>query len=171
MSEGKIVGWFQGRLEIGPRALGARSILASATDPTINDSLNRRLERTEFVPFAPVTIDTHASNCFHDWHPEDLASEFMTMCYDCTPLLAEKCPAVVHVDNTARPQVIFRRKNPRYYDAVKAYLELTGNPAIINTSFNHHEEPIVNSPDDAIRSLLNGNVDSLLMGSYRVDAS
>ena len=170
LSEGRIVGWFQGRMDVGPRALGARSILASATDQTINETLNRRLDRTEFMPFAPATIDTYASSCFQDWSPEDLSSQFMTMCYDCTPLLAEKCPAVVHVDNTARPQVVFRDNNPRYYDAIRAYVERTGNPAIINTSFNHHEEPIVNSPDDAIRSLLNRNVDSLIIGSYLVDS-
>ena len=168
LSKNKVVGWFQGRMEVGPRALGARSILVSAVDNAINSTLNERLARTEFMPFAPVTIDEFAGSCFLDWDKSDIASQFMTMCYDCTPLLKEKCPAVVHVDNTARPQVVFRSNNPRYYDVVKAYIELTGNPAIINTSFNHHEEPIVMSPADAIRSLANGNVDVLVAGRWMV---
>ena len=164
LADGLIVGWFQGAMEVGPRALGARSILATATDQTINDSLNRRLERTEFMPFAPATTVDRAADCFVGWHPDQTASRFMTMCYDCTPLLSERCPAVVHVDGTARPQVVIRDHNPRYFDVIEAYTELTGNPAIINTSFNHHEEPIVLSPQDALRSLRDGNVDVLVAG-------
>ena len=86
------------------------------------------------------------------------------MCYDCTPYLSERCPAVVHVDGTARPQVVIRDHNPRYFDVISAYAELTGNPAIINTSFNHHEEPIVLSPQDAVGSLRDGAVDILVAG-------
>jgi carbamoyltransferase len=164
LANGLIVGWFQGAMEVGPRALGARSILAAATDQTINDSLNRRLERTEFMPFAPATTVDRAPDCFIDWHQSQVSSQFMTMCYDCTPLLSERCPAVVHVDGTARPQVVIRENNPRYFDVIEAYIELTGNPAIINTSFNHHEEPIVLSPQDALRSLRDGNVDVLVAG-------
>ena len=164
LANGLIVGWFQGAMEVGPRALGARSILAAATDQTINDSLNRRLERTEFMPFAPATTVDRAPDCFIDWHQSQVSSQFMTMCYDCTPLLSERCPAVVHVDGTARPQVVIRENNPRYFDVIEAYTELTGNPAIINTSFNHHEEPIVLSPQDALRSLRDGNVDVLVAG-------
>ena len=161
---GAVVGWFQHRMEVGPRALGARSILAAATDAGINDSLNQRLERTEFMPFAPATTEALAADCFVGWEPQQLASRFMTMCYDCTPLLAEKCPAVIHVDGTARPQVVVRDHNPRYHDVIEAYASMTGNPAIINTSFNHHEEPIVLSPEDALRSLMTGNVDVLVAG-------
>jgi carbamoyltransferase len=168
LSNNMVIGWFQGRMEVGPRALGARSILASAADSSINDTLNNRLDRTEFMPFAPVTIDKYAARCFLDWDQSDIASQFMTMCYDCTPFLKQKCPAVVHVDNTARPQVVFRDNNPRYYDVIEAYIEMTGNPSIINTSFNHHEEPIVMSPEDAIRSLTNGNVDVLVAGRWMI---
>jgi len=170
LAEDRIVGWFQGRMEVGPRALGARSILASATDQTINQSLNMRLDRTEFMPFAPVTTDNYAASCFHGWSPSDLASRFMAMCYDCTVELAEKCPAVVHVDNTARPQVVFREDNPQYYDTIETYVALTGNPVIINTSFNHHEEPIVAAPLEAIHSLHNGNIDVLIVGKWLVQA-
>jgi carbamoyltransferase len=164
IAKGTIVGWFQQRMEVGPRALGARSILASATDQGINDSLNRRLDRTEFMPFAPATTEALAGECFVGWEPQHAASRFMTMCYDCTQLLAERCPAVVHVDGTARPQVVVRNHNPRYHDVIQAYASSTGNPAIINTSFNHHEEPIVLSPQDALRSLVDGNVDVLVAG-------
>lgn len=169
IAEGNIVGWFQGRMEYGPRALGARSILAEATQSSINDSLNVRLQRSEFMPFAPVTIESQAARCFQDWRPDQPASRFMTTCYLCTPLLKEKCPAVVHVDDTARPQVVFRADNPEYHDVIEAYVRLTDNPAIINTSFNHHEEPILCSPGDAARSFLRGNVDALIIGDYWVD--
>ncbi len=168
LSNDMVIGWFQGRMEVGPRALGARSILASAVDSATNDTLNNRLARTEFMPFAPVTIDAYAAKCFIDWYQTDITSQFMTMCYDCTPLLKKKCPAVVHVDNTARPQVVFRDNNPRYYDVIEAYIEMTGNPSLINTSFNHHEEPIVMSPEDAIRSLANDNVDVLVAGRWMI---
>lgn len=171
IAQGKIVGWFQGCMEYGPRALGSRSILAQATDAAINDALNVRLQRSEFMPFAPVTIESRAKDCFIGWEPYQPASRFMTTCYLCTPLLKEKCPAIVHVDDTARPQVVFREDNPYYHDVIEAYINLTGNPAIINTSFNHHEEPILNSPTDAIRSFLKGNVDVLVIGDYLVDSA
>ncbi len=162
LSENKIVGWFSGRMEYGPRALGARSILASPSDESINKSLNDRLQRTEFMPFAPVTTIDLASLCFKEWQPRDVASKFMTMCYDCTPKMKEKCPATVHVDGTARPQIIIREENEDYFDLVTSFFKETDIPALINTSFNHHEEPIVCSPDDAIGSFLNGNTDLLV---------
>jgi carbamoyltransferase len=168
LADGEIVGWFQGRMEYGPRALGARSILASPCDPTINDKLNIRLHRSEFMPFAPVTTDLLAPQCFMGWQPDHVASEFMTVCYQCHPLTRDKCPAVVHVDNSARPQVIHRGKNPSFYDLVTTYYEETGVPCLINTSFNHHEEPIVNTPEDAIRSLVRGNVDILVIGDFSI---
>ena len=171
LSENRIVGWFQGRMEVGPRALGSRSILASAANKSINTTLNQRLERTEFMPFAPATIDTSAAKCFVGWNPNDIASQFMTMCYDCTPFLTQNCPAVVHVDNTARPQVVFRENNPRFYEVIQAYIDMTGNPSIINTSFNHHEEPIVRTPEDAIRSCIHGDVDLLVAGRWIVEPS
>jgi carbamoyltransferase len=170
IASGQIVGWFQGRMEYGPRALGSRSILATATDSAINATLNKRLQRTEFMPFAPVTVAEQAGRCFVGWKEDQIASQFMTICYDCTPFMADRCPGVVHVDNTARPQVVFRDKNPEYHDAISRYVALTGNPTIVNTSFNHHEEPIVNTPGDAIRSLKKGNVDTLLAGNFVIKA-
>lgn len=169
VAAGKVVGWYQGRMEYGPRALGSRTILASATDPAINKVLNDRLQRTEFMPFAPVTTNAHAAACFEDWAEDQVSSRFMTICYRATDLLARRCPAVVHVDGTARPQVVFRPHNPAYHDVVEAYVAKTGNPALINTSFNHHEEPILNTPLDAVRSLRKGNVDALMAGNLLVE--
>ena len=169
IAQGKIIGWFQGRMEYGPRALGARSILAEAKNPEVTKQLNEKLQRSDFMPFAPVTIDTWADKCFVDWNPEHILSKFMTTCYKCTPLLKEKCPAIVHLDDTARPQVVFREDNPDYYDTIRCYIEKTGNPAIINTSFNFHEEPIVMTPADAIKCFLNKNISVLVIGNYLVE--
>ncbi|MBI2196483.1 hypothetical protein HYU45_02605 [Candidatus Daviesbacteria bacterium] len=166
--EGKLVGWYQGRMEYGPRALGARSILAEATDKEITQILNQRLERSDFMPFAPVTIPEYADKCFVGWRQDHISSRFMTICYQCTPYLKSKCPAIVHVDGSARPQVVFREQNPEYYEVVKSYIEQTGNPVLINTSFNNHEEPIVNTPTDAINSLIKRNVDVLIAGDLIV---
>jgi carbamoyltransferase len=168
LAEGFIIGWFDGRMEFGPRALGARSILASANNPTINDSLNERLNRTEFMPFAPVTISTLAEKCFQGWDSSDYAAKYMTTCYECKPVMLEKCSATVHVDGTARPQVVFEEDNQKYFNLIKNYYELTQQPCLINTSFNHHEEPIVCTPRDALRSFLKGNVDYLLLNNVLV---
>lgn len=163
LSSGKIVGWFYGRMEYGPRALGSRSILASADDKKINDTLNKRLNRTEFMPFAPITTELLAKKCFYKWSPNHFHSKFMTTCYDCKKLIKAKCPAVVHVDNTARPQIVFKKDNILLYDLINNYFKKTSKPALINTSFNHHEEPIVCSPSDALRSLSKNNVDILII--------
>ncbi len=166
INEGKIIGWFQGRMEYGPRALGNRSILASADNPQINMSLNSRLERSEFMPFAPVTTTLLAPKCFIDWKESDNCTDFMNMCYECTEFMSLKCPATVHVDNTARPQVIKEKNNPEYFRLIMKYYEISSRPALINTSFNHHEEPIVMTPLDAIRSFEKRNVDVLIIGDF-----
>ena len=166
VAAGHVVGWFQGRMEYGPRALCNRSILVQATDPRINDTLNKRLSRTEFMPFAPVTLEENAAACYREWRPDHIASRYMTMCYDCHPDTAKKMPAVVHVDNTARPQVINPKSNHLMYRALSHYYDLTGLPSIVNTSFNNHEEPIVCEPSDAVESLLRDNVDVLCIGDY-----
>jgi carbamoyltransferase len=168
LARGKIVGWFQGRMEYGPRALGSRSIMVHPKDPTVNDWLNKRLHRTEFMPFAPATIAALAPRCYVGWREDHLASRFMTVCYDCTPEFKENSPATVHVDGTARPQVVFREDNPDYHDVIEGFHRRTGNLSVINTSFNEHEEPIVCFPDDAVRSYLNDNVDCLVIGNWFV---
>jgi len=165
---GKIVGWFQGRMEYGPRALGTRSILARATDASINESLNNRLSRTEFMPFAPVTMIEYAKECYIGWKPEHFCSEFMTITYDCTEKAKRQTPATVHVDGTARPQIIVKSKNPEYYGVIEEYYKLSGFPSIINTSFNNHEEPILCTPEDAVKSILLDNVDIMFVGDFMV---
>lgn len=165
----KVVGWFRGKMEYGPRALGNRSVLYHARDKSVNDWLNKRLKRTEFMPFAPFTTPQLAAKCFRGWNKDHIATKFMTMCYDCTSLMKKRCPAVVHVDGTARPQVIWRQDNPAYHDVVKLYYKKTGEPCLVNTSFNQHEQPIVCTPQDAIESLLGDNVDVLMLGDYVVE--
>lgn len=168
LSENKVIALFQGRMEFGPRALGARTIMYPATDPKVNDWLNERLNRSEFMPFAPVTIAEEIGSCYVGIEGTELANQFMTVTFDCTDEMKEKSAACVHVDGTARPQVIHRSKHPRYYDIVKHYFDLTGIPSVVNTSFNMHEEPIVCSPKDAVRAFLLGHLDALAIGDFLV---
>ncbi|MBI2870621.1 MAG: carbamoyltransferase [Candidatus Omnitrophica bacterium] len=168
LAQGKVVARFAGRMEYGPRALGNRSVLYQATDPTVNDWLNKRFNRTEFMPFAPVTLDEHAEKCYVNLDGSRYPARFMTITFDCTDWMKEHCPAVVHVDGTARPQIITRESNPSYYRILERYYELTGLPSIINTSFNMHEEPIVCSPQDAIRSFQQGSLDYLALENWLV---
>ncbi len=164
----KVVGFFQNRMEYGPRALGARSILYHTRDRSVNTWLNDRLRRTEFMPFAPVTPEDYAAECYLNWKPELKCAQLMTITFNCKKEFANRHPAVVHVDGTARPQVVTERLHGDYYLVVKGYCDRTGEQALINTSFNAHEEPIVCSPKDAIESIQQGMVDVLILGNYRV---
>lgn len=164
VAAGKAVGWFQGRMEYGPRALGNRSILVHPGDRSINQSLNQRLKRTEFMPFAPVVLEGSAGDVFKGWRREDRCAEFMTITYEVSSEWRDRLQAVVHVDGTARPQVIRPEVNRSYYRVVDAFRELTGLPAMINTSFNMHEEPIVCTPEDAVRAFVTDACDYLVMG-------
>lgn len=162
IQKGAAVGTFLERMEYGPRALGARTIMAAAIDRTINDSLNKRLDRTEFMPFAPVVLAERATDVFD--LPASLAysANFMTTTCAVRPAWRDRIPAVVHVDNTARPQLIRRDQNPLYYDIIARYERMTGLPTIINTSFNAHEEPIINTPAEAAAALKAGRVDAIV---------
>ena len=146
IATGKIVARCAGRMEYGPRALGNRSILYQATDRSVNTWLNERLRRTEFMPFAPVVLWEERDRCFKNVDGAGEAARFMTITFDCHAELMEKCPAICHVDGTARPQLIREEDNPSYYRLVKEYQSMTGLPCMVNTSFNMHEEPIVNTP-------------------------
>lgn len=159
IADGKIVGTYLGRGEYGPRALGARSIMAAPTDRGINDWLNTRLDRTEFMPFAPVVMEERTKDVF--LMPDALmyTGRYMTVTCDVKPDWRERIPAVVHVDGTARPQVLRRSDNPTYYDIIAAYEKRSGIPLTINTSFNVHEEPIINKPEEALKALMQGRVD------------
>jgi carbamoyltransferase len=164
----KVVGLFQGRMEFGPRALGHRSIIAEPTDTTMMDWLNKRLARTEFMPFAPLILEERARDYFVDFEGLAYPSQFMTICVHCTPLCKEKAPGVVHLDGTARPQTVNRDVDPYLHAVLSRYEQKTGLPIAINTSFNKHEEPIVGSPADAISELQRGAVDELYLESYQV---
>jgi len=171
LQKGRVVARFDGGMEYGPRALGNRSVLCHARDPSINDWLNQRLNRTEFMPFAPVTIDGQAEEFFTRFDAAHCkAARYMTVTYGVTPRCVREAPAIVHVDRTARPQVVSRELNPGYHAIVEAYGRLTGSPILVNTSFNMHEEPIVNDPDVAIRSFLRGGLDLLVLGPFLVTA-
>jgi carbamoyltransferase len=159
IARGKVVGTYLGRGEYGPRALGARSIMAAAVDRRINDWLNERLGRTEFMPFAPVVRRERCAELFD--LPESLmyTAQFMTVTCNVKEAWRARIPAVVHVDGTARPQLVNRDMNPLYYDILAHYERITGVPALINTSFNVHEEPIINRPEEALKALQMGRVD------------
>lgn len=165
---GQVVARFDGRMEYGPRALGNRSIMYHAREPEVNQWLNKRLGRTEFMPFAPVTLYEAREKCYHNIKGAEHAAEFMTITFDCTDFMRESCPAAVHVDGTARPQLIQRDVNPGYYDIVKEYEKLSGIPSLINTSFNMHEEPIVATPEDGVRAFMQGELDYLAIGPFLV---
>jgi carbamoyltransferase len=162
-----VIGLFQGRMEYGPRALGNRTILYHANDEKVNDWLNKRLARTEFMPFAPVTTKELAPKCFIGWKPSHITTNFMTECYDVTDEMKKNSPAICHIDGTARPQIITRDDNPFYFDVIDAWHKKTGGLCLINTSFNEHEQPIVCTTEDAILSMLGDNVDVLVVnGKY-----
>lgn len=161
LAKGQSVGVFTGAMEFGPRALGHRSILAPAIDRTINETLNAKLRRTEFMPFAPVTRAEDAPRAYRQLDGIEHTAEFMTVTVGATSELANSCPAVVHVDGTARPQLVYRDANPFLHDVLTEYERLTGLVAIINTSFNIHEEPIVCTPEEAVRGFIEARLDYL----------
>ncbi len=164
----QIVARCVGRVEYGPRALGNRSILFHAGDPSANAWLNERLHRSEFMPFAPATLATRAGDAYAKLAGAEYAAEFMTVCFDATPALRERCPAVVHVDGTARPQLVTERGNPRFHRLLCEYERRTGIATLINTSFNLHEEPIVCTAEDAIRAFAAAELDALALQDHLV---
>jgi carbamoyltransferase len=159
LKDGKAIAIVSQRMEFGPRALGARTIMASPERRDINESLNTRLDRSEFMPFAPVVAEEDARDVFDVTAANAYASRFMTITCDVKPEWAHRIPAVVHVDNTARPQIIRRDDNPLYYGILGSFKALTGLPVAVNTSFNVHEEPIVNTPEEAAQALVDDRID------------
>ncbi len=170
LASNHVVARCAGAMEYGPRALGNRSILYPAVDPTVNDWLNRRLQRSEFMPFAPATLIDHASRCYIGHEGASHTAEFMTITFDCTDYMKKTSPAAVHVDGTARPQLIHPDRNPGFHGLLAAYHARTGIPTVINTSFNMHEEPIVKTPDDAIRAFRLGRLPYLVLDDFLVAA-
>jgi carbamoyltransferase len=156
---GKAGAIYTGRMEFGPRALGARSIIASPADATINDTLNKRLERSEFMPFAPYVLAEDAERVFEITPVNRYTAHFMTITCAVRPEWRDRIPAVIHVDGTARPQILREEINPLFGGILRRFRDTTGLPVLINTSFNVHEEPIVNRPQECRKALLDGRVD------------
>jgi carbamoyltransferase len=165
LADSKIVGWFQGRSEMGPRALGNRSILSCARSNDMKDLINARIKHREaFRPFAPVVLVEKLPEWFEFTQPDP----FMTMAPMIRKDKVHLIPAAAHVDGTGRIQTIDRPANPRYYDLIAAYEKITGVPVILNTSFNR-QEPVVNRPDEAISCYLRTDMDRLVLGDYYVE--
>jgi carbamoyltransferase len=165
VANGKILGWFQGRAEWGPRALGNRSIVADPRRPDMKDILNRRIKHREiFRPFAPSVLAETTSEWFEQSHP----SPFMTLAYAVHPSRRAQIPAPTHIDGTGRLQTVTREANPRYYALISAFRDLTGVPMVVNTSFNDNE-PIVCRPQEAIDCFLRTQMDALVLGDYLIE--
>jgi carbamoyltransferase len=165
VADGQIVGWFQGRMEIGPRALGNRTILANPTLPTMKDKINAEVKHREaFRPFAPSVILEEKDTYF------DVIGEapFMLKVAPVRPEMRDRLPAITHVDGSARLHTVERRINPLYHDVISRFGDLTGTPVVLNTSFNVQGEPIVESPEHAIRCFFSTGLDALAMGSYLI---
>ncbi len=166
IADGNIVGWYQGRMEFGPRALGARSILADPTRPEMKDLLNKHVKhREEFRPFAPSCLEERAQEYFEGCAAP---SPFMLFVYPVRPDKHREVPAITHVDGTARVQTVSRETDPLYYGLIEAFSRLRGVPMVLNTSFNVMGEPIVNSPADAIRCFYTTGMDALVIGNHIV---
>ncbi|NOT00697.1 MAG: carbamoyltransferase [Phycisphaerales bacterium] len=168
LATGHVVARFDGKMEYGPRALGNRTIMYQPADRSVNDWLNHNLKRTEFMPFAPATMIERTSKCYLRSEGAVDSARFMTITFQCTDWMKKTCPGVVHLDGTARPQLVDKNENPGFYRIIEEFEKITGIPSIINTSFNMHEEPIVCSPADAIRAFQLGHLDYLVLGNYLI---
>lgn len=163
LAAGDIVGWYQGRMEFGPRALGSRSILADPTLPNTQDRINARVKfREDFRPFAPSVIEDRA----HEFFDGCASSPFMLFVYRVRPEMRGRIPAVTHVDGTARVQTVRQETHPLYHRLIEAFEKRRGVPLVLNTSFNVMGEPIVHTPADAIRCFESTGIDTLAIGSY-----
>lgn len=164
LSEGKIIGWAQGRAECGPRALGHRSILANPIDPRAKDELNARVKKREsFRPYGPSVLSEYCSSWF------DLTeSPYMLLEANVLPEKRRYVPSIVHVDGTSRPQSVSYENDPRFYRMLQEFYQRTGVPMVLNTSFNRHGEPIICSPSDAIEVLLDTEMDALFLGDLYI---
>jgi carbamoyltransferase len=163
---GEVVVRFDGRAEYGPRALGNRSILAPASDPALPKALNKRLQRSTVMPFAPVTLASHAERLYRGLSNAAFSSEFMTVAFRCTAAMADQAPAAVHLDGTARPQVVHADRNPGLHAVLTHYAAMTRIPSVINTSLNLHEEPMVLTPDQALRCAVTAGLSVAQLGPY-----
>jgi carbamoyltransferase len=167
VADGKILGWFQGRAEWGPRALGNRSIVADPRRPEMKEILNQRIKHREiFRPFAPSILAESTGEWFEKSHP----SPFMTLAYSVRPEKRDKIPAPTHVDGTGRLQTVTREANSRYWSLIKSFEQLTGVPVVLNTSFNDNE-PIVCRPEEALDCFQRTQMDALVLGDFLITRS
>ena len=165
IASGKIIGWYQGRQEWGPRALGNRSILVDPRRAEMKDILNRRIKHREiFRPFAPSILEESTGEYFERSHP----SPFMNLAYSVRPEKRGVIPAPTHVDGTGRLQTVSRQTNPRYWALIKEFEKQTGVPVLLNTSFNDNE-PIVLTPKEAIDCFVRTRMDVLAMGNFLIE--
>ena len=170
LAAGKVVGWFQGRMEFGPRALGSRSILADPRDPGMRDRINRLVKKREgFRPFAPVVTKENARQFFVMASGEEGCFAHMLHVTHVQPAYRGKLPAVTHVDGSARVQTVSAEDNPRLWQLLKAFEHLTGLPMLLNTSFNVKGEPIVCTPQEGLNTFMNAHLDLLVMGEYLIE--
>jgi carbamoyltransferase len=167
LMQDKIIGWFQGRMEFGPRALGSRSILASPINASMQARLNEVKDREDFRPVAPVVMEEDA----HAWFEAAEASPFMLFVHNVKADKADKIPAVRHVDGTARIQTVNEAQHEKYYNLLKAFKKRTGVPVLVNTSFNTLGKPIVCTPRDAVECFWSSPFDALVIGSYLIEKS
>jgi carbamoyltransferase len=165
LSQDKIIGWYQGRMEFGPRALGSRSILASPIHPEMQTRLNEVKDREDFRPVAPVVLEEDAA----DWFEGAAYSPFMLFVYPVREEMADKIPAVRHVDGTARIQTVNEQQHPLYHALLTEFKKITGVPVLVNTSFNTLGKPIVLTPRDAIECFWCSPFDALVIGSFLIE--
>lgn len=166
LEDGKIIGWFQDKFEHGPRSLGARSILVKPTEVKTHKLLNERLKRYEIMPFAPIVMEEHFDEIFYP-SKSKYSAEFMTVCYSTRESWINKIPAVIQKsDKTARPQIVVKDKNRKFWEILNSYYNISGIPVLLNTSFNSHNEPIIDSPQQAFNTLQKGIIDKLIIGDY-----
>ncbi len=165
ISEGKVIGWFQGRMESGQRALGNRSLLADPRDPKMKEKINALIKHREwFRPFAPSVLAEYQK----DYFESGFASPFMQMVYPVREEKKPSIPAVVHNDGTGRLQTVSKETNCRYWNLIEEFRKITGVPLVLNTSFNDNDEPIVCTPKEAIRTFFGTGIHELYIGKYRV---
>ena len=169
LADEKIIAWFQGPMEFGPRALGARSILASPRDAGMQARLNELKDREDFRPVAPVVLAERAHEWFDAKGREAIEAPFMLFVFDVLPEKGNLIPAVRHTDGTARVQTVNARQNPLLHQLISQFDKLTGVPVLVNTSFNTRGEPVVCSPRDALESFWTSPIDALVIGRYLVE--
>ena len=164
IAEGKVVGWYQGRSEWGPRALGNRSILANPAVPTMKDTINQKIKRREsFRPFAPSVLREDVSEYFE----QDVYSPFMMHVVKIRPQWRERLPAITHVDGTGRLQSVDKDSNPLYHRLISAFKRKAGIGMVLNTSFNENE-PVVDTPEQAVACFMRTDMDAIAVGRYVV---